>query len=109
MCHGSTNSKLESNLRTSGHSQNLGLSGFGESALVASSIFLVNVRVVANIGRWVGRELDGVVCSLTSEASNVRPRFDTVDDGGVEEVMSRCHLGDGGKNESGLHIKTFLG
>lgn len=86
--HGGTNTETEADVVTSIDSQSLTGTALA-CALVTSDIWSIGVRVVADVGGRVGRELDWVVCNGTSRPSDVLELglSSTVDDVGVEEVM----------------------
>lgn len=104
-------SELEADLVTSLDGQDIGLAGRGESTLVADDIGTIDMGVVADVGRGVGGELDGVVLGSTSRLANVLEgrRLDSTDNGLVHEVVSGSHLGDGGDKSSGeLHSELAV-
>jgi hypothetical protein len=106
--HGSTDTELDADLGAGVDGQDLSATGVGESALVADDVISIDEGVVADIGRRVGGELDGVELGGASEVADVgeRPVSDTVDNGRLEEVVGRDHLGRGGNSEGrDLHFE----
>jgi hypothetical protein len=104
--HPGTDTELHTDLGASGDLENLGLAGIGEGSLVADNIITIGERVVTNVLSGVGRELDGVEGSSTSELADELPllRRSTVDNVDVEEVVGLSQLSQSGESESGrLH------
>jgi hypothetical protein len=96
-----SDSKLELDLVTGLDGQDLSATG-PRATLVADDIGTIGGGSIADIGRGVGGELDGVVLGLAARLANVlegRLRG-AVDNVGVEEVMGGRHLGDGGDDKS---------
>lgn len=101
-----TDSELEADLLTGVDGQDLGVATVLVGTLVADDIGSIDVGVVTDVGRRVGGELDGVVGDRTGGLADVLEGrlLLTSLNVGVEEVMSRGHLGDGSEGESGnLH------
>ncbi|KAI6774334.1 hypothetical protein HG531_001183 [Fusarium graminearum] len=108
--HLGTNTELEGDHITSLDIGNLSRSTLGGGTLVADDVLAISEGVVADIGRRVGRELDGVVLGRTGEVSDVleRSRVLAVDGGDVEEVVGRGDLGKGSEGDSReLHFERF--
>lgn len=98
----STDSQLGADLVTGVDGQDFGLASGRESTLVTASIRTIDGRAVTEIRRRVRRELDRVVLGRAGRLANVlKGRLGgAADNIGVEEVMSRCHLGNGSESES---------
>jgi hypothetical protein len=96
-----SDSELELDLVTGLDGQDLSATGL-RATLVADDIGAIGGGSIADIGRGVGGELDGVVLGLAARLANVlEGRLGgAVDNVGVEEVMGGRHLGDGGDDKS---------
>ena len=106
--HLCANAELDAQLLTGSDLQDLSLAGVGEGALVADTITLVEHGVVADVLGRVAGELDGVVGNRTGRGADVfvRTGGNTVDNGGVEEVVGRGHLGEGTEGDGVLHFEN---
>lgn len=106
MLHPGTDTELHTDLGASGNLEDLGLASIGEGSLVADDIISIGERVVTNVLSRVGRELDRVESSRTSELADELPLLgrSAIDDVDVEEVVGLSQLGQSGESESGrLH------
>lgn len=95
-------SQFGADLVTGIDSQDLGLAGRRKGTLVATSIGAIDGGTITKIGGGVRGELDRVVLGRTSGLTDIlEARLSgPTDNVGVEEVMSRGHLGDGSESES---------
>jgi hypothetical protein len=105
--HGGADAQLDGDVGAGGNGQDLGLAGVGEGTLVADDIGAVNVRVVADIGGRVARELDGVEGRRAGGLADelVGAGRGTANDVDIEEVVGRGHLGEGTEDDGVLHLE----
>lgn len=109
--HSGTNAQFDTKLGASTDSQDISTTGRREGALVAADIGAIGVRVVANVGSGVRRELDGVVPSRPGEVADILERSRGLAAGGddVKEVVSGGQVGGSKENSDGeLHLEGNL-
>lgn len=101
MLHRCTDSKLEANFVTSIDGQHVRVRT-RRCTLVASDVWTIGKRAVANVRSRIGGELDRIELRGAGGLADILVVWllDPVDNVGVEEVMRVCHLGNGAENNS---------